>query len=103
MRTPYVRESWWMMGIKSTVHIIYNDAIARIKEVEELALAKNYRAIERITSEEEGLQFFIDSYKPVENLAHWTNKMLGDYMDRPFVRFSMFDNYIVEGEPDEML
>lgn len=92
------------MGIQSTVHIIYNDAIARIKEIEELALAKNYRGIERVTSEEdEDLQYFVDKYKPVENLAHWTNKMLGDYMDRPFVRFSMFDNYIVEGEPDEML
>lgn len=92
------------VGIKSTVHIIYNDAIARIKEVEELALTKNYRAIERITSEsEEDLQLFIDSYRPVLILNYWTNKMLGDYMDRPFVRFSMFENYIVEGEPDEIL
>jgi hypothetical protein len=92
------------MGIRSTVHIIYNDAIARIREVDELALAKNYRGIERITFEsEENLQRFVDEYKPVENLAHWTNKMLGDYMESPFVRFSMFDNYIVEGEPDEML
>ena len=101
---PILKPATRTMGIRSTVHIIYNDAIARIREVDELALAKNYRGIERITFEsEENLQRFVDEYKPVENLAHWTNKMLGDYMESPFVRFSMFDNYIVEGEPDEML
>lgn len=91
------------MGIKSTVYIKRKEAIDRITEVTLLIFTKNYRKLEQTSFEpHENIQEFVDNWKiiNVDNLEKWTDSMLGDYMDNPFFRRSMFDNYLIRDEED---
>lgn len=86
------------MGIKSTQTIDRLTAIRRIKEINELAINHQYAAIEKLSWErDENIASFVDNHEPIqaEFIDNWTDKMLEDVMDKPFFRFSMFDNYTV--------
>lgn len=86
------------MGIQLTRYISRQSAIERIREVASLIESRDYLAIEQGAFEPDGdvLQFAM-SWAPIEieNVDRWTDRMLEDYMDNPFFRFSMFDNYLI--------
>ena len=86
------------MVIRITKFIDRRSAISRIREVAFLISNREFRKLEDITHErasdirnivEEGVNFNIDE------LEKWTDNMLGDQMDEPLYRYSMFDNYLV--------
>lgn len=86
------------MSIKTTLDIKREDAIERINKITALILCKNYREIEELSYEPYyHVQHFVDSgvTYDISNIEKWTNRMLEDVMDRPFYRYSMFDNYYV--------
>ncbi len=86
------------MGIQSTRDISRDDAIDRIKNVCNLITEKNYLDLKNCSFEPDyNVQKFIDSFILIEitNIGQWTNEMLEDFLDRPYFRFSMFDNYFV--------
>jgi hypothetical protein len=92
------------MGIRSTRSIKREDAISRINIMIGLIATKNYREVERQTFEEEGLNlkrevvYLHERWRDgdFEDVQNWTDEMLGDLLDEPFIRFSMFDNYLVD-------
>ena len=90
------------MGIKSTVRILRNDAIERIKEVDYLIFKKKYRDLEECTSEHDyDIRNYVDRYNvnySDVDLTQWTDTMLEDKMDEPFYRYSMFNNYLIGEE-----
>jgi len=95
------------MGIQSTKYITREDAINRIAYIASLLITKNYEEL-KSSSFEDGdgcysLSDFVENWEPsdVENLENWTDEMLEDYMDNPFFRYSMFDNYLIDGEDDD--
>jgi hypothetical protein len=86
------------MGIQTTIHITRNEAIARINRIYNLAYENNYRGIEQTTFEpNHDIKEFVNECEVPPLYVHqWANQMLEDTMDRPFFRWSMFNNYIVE-------
>lgn len=89
------------MGIKSTKFVSREFAITRILFVETLLKAKNYIALEKITNEHDiSMTSFVKNYEPIDSdIEMWTDEMLGDKLDEPFFRESIFDNYLI-GEPE---
>jgi len=91
------------MGIKSTQEISRENAIDRIKKIYDLAQESNYKSIQENTNEdnEQSIQDFVLKYRntgliDIENIDKFTNEMLEEIMDKPFFRYSMFDNYFVD-------
>lgn len=87
------------MGIQSTQEITRERAINRIMDVTLMVIAKDYRGLEATTTEtDHSLSVFIDEENVLRgSLTNWTDKMLEDQLDKPFYRFSMFDNYHIRG------
>jgi len=92
------------MGIESTRYITREDAIDRIKGMSQLFIERNYLEIEA-HSFEQGIGGgrmleFVDNWNPDEvyGFENWTDEMLGNYMDNPFFRYAMFENYLIEEE-----
>lgn len=85
------------VGIKSTQKINRAWAIERINEIQDMAVAKDYRGIEAATREDdtEALETFVNSFEPLGCIDRWTNGMLERKLDQPFFRFSPFENYSV--------
>lgn len=85
------------MSIQSTQTITRQTAISRIYQINALLLAQDYLGIEDVTSEHNhDIQSFVDGKAIIlVNLERWTDKMLEDQMDKPFYRFSMFENYSI--------
>jgi hypothetical protein len=92
------------MSIKSTREISKDMAISRILKIDTLIIENNYREIESATFEDSEISFLVDKTEPLnvdeKTLNMWTDTMLGDRMDYPLYRFSMFDNYLVETVED---
>jgi len=96
------------MGIKSTSYIDRQSAIERISKMLELIKIKHYREIEENTFEDSSSSIEnILNDKEVEisntkilnmNLKYCTNQQLEDILDKPFYRFSMFENYFIKEE-----
>jgi len=88
------------MSAQSTVYITREDAIDRIKEIATLLIEKDYLGIE-VASFEDHIDSlgFVDNWTPIDtsDVGNWTDKMLEDYMDHPFFRHSMFNNYLIRG------
>lgn len=87
------------MGIQSTKKVSREWAINRIKEIQSFAVDKNYLAIEDNSFEsEEDLEEFVNSYIPLDldHIENWTDRMILKRLDLPFIRESMFDNYLIE-------
>jgi len=87
------------MGIKSTKEITRKDAIKRIKEIIILIKKEYYFDIENNVFEPDNdIIEFMNNWVPINisTINQWTNKMLANYMDKPFFRFSMFDNYLIK-------
>ena len=75
-------------------------AIDRIREIGQLVLDKDYRAIEQKSSEYghgPSIRGFVDRGLgfDLEHLDKWSNSMLEEVMDRPFFRKSSLDNYCI--------
>lgn len=89
------------MGIKSTKFVSRQFAITRIKIIEHLIKDKNYFGLDKITNEcDFSVSSFIDTYEPIDgDIEMWTDEMLGNKLDEPFFRESIFDNYLI-GEGD---
>lgn len=86
------------MSIKSTMQISRKDAINRIVEIQRLVASHNFYEVESITYDPEyDIRKFFNSMA-IFDVSQWTNTMLGDLLDTPFFRFSMFDNYLVIDE-----
>jgi hypothetical protein len=89
------------MGVQSTVTIDRDRAIERILKIRELILQRRYRDLEKEAFEPDlHPKELVDNWDAddscfVDNLQNWTNGMLGDQLDYPFFRFSMFENYDV--------
>lgn len=94
------------MGIKSTRYISRCTAVSRIIEIDKIIADKNYRELESLTSEHDiDLASFVNNTTPLNTnegeLSKWTDTMLGDKMDEPFYRFSMFDNYLIKDDEED--
>ena len=98
------------MGIKSTVYWVRSDAISRIQEIYNLISTKNFRELEKRTSEPEYnmLEYVKDYHKneiangevDIDNIENYTNKMLGDIMDEPYYRMNIFENYLISDDEE---
>lgn len=88
------------MSILTTYTVDRKAAIKRIKKVDCLMRARNYRKLESITFEPNYdifnyINHYNQSEKRVDNVNFWTNEMIENKIDEPFMRFSMFENYTV--------
>jgi len=92
------------MGIRSTKDISRDVAITRILKMDTLIIDKDYRKIESEVSEEGCVSYFVDNSDPLNadeyKLKKWTDTMLGEQMDYPLYRFSMFENYLVSSSEE---
>jgi len=92
------------MSIKSTSYITREHAISRIKEIAVLFMEHNYREIDAQSFEGESygivLREHVCNWTPImlDGIENWTDEMLADYMDTPFFRHSMFENYLIKEE-----
>jgi hypothetical protein len=86
------------MGVQSTQYISRDKAISRIYGIVSLKLNHDYKGIGDCTYDPDYsiLEFIKTDIIDITHVNKWTNSMLAEQMDKPFYRFSMFDNYIVE-------
>jgi len=94
------------MGIRSTRSISRDTAIRRILQMDALITDKNYCEIESEAFEgNSDLATLVNNAEPLNvdeaTLDKWTDTMLGNQMDYPLYRFSMFDNYLVNDEQEQ--
>lgn len=94
------------MGIQSTREIRRWQAIERIELIYKLAIDFDYREIEDESCEDDyDVEDFVDKFNltqdKIDNINKWSNSMLEKYMDKPFFRYSMFDNYDVIDNEEE--
>ena len=80
------------MGIESTRRISRDDAIKRITEVVCYVRNRNFRKLENADKVDPRDIREPDHFDVIEQ---WTNTMLGEAMDTPGYRWSIFDNYEV--------
>lgn len=87
------------MGIQSTMTVKRDIAIDRIKHIYAMAERNDYDAISKSSSEnsDSGIEEFVrnEQCKDITHIDKWTNKMLEDFIDRRFYRWSMFEDYNV--------
>ena len=90
------------MGIKNTKKVSRFWAIKRITTQYCFIKDKRYKDFEKYTCEESSAQMIINSAGliDIDNLDNWTNSMLGELLDKPGYRESMFDNYLVVEDDD---
>ena len=87
------------MGIKSTQYIHRRDAIHRIKVICNCVDTKNYKLLEDICLEsDENVESFVDNCDTsfFVGIYNYSDSMLENIIDKPFFRFSMFDNYFIK-------
>ena len=104
-----------IMGIRSTQYISRQDAIERISEQVKYLIKGHYYNLQQRSSEDTPLDGLILVYledeilslpntrvlsEALTNINHLTDKMLEDIMDLPFIRYSMFENYIINESED---
>ena len=88
------------MSIQSTKYVTREFAIQRIVKMLGYIYARSYRKIEAETTENYRLSKYVDDFATIDVTAieEYTNTMLEDILDKPFIRESMFDNYRVVDE-----
>jgi hypothetical protein len=92
------------MSIKTTRYITREQAIARIKYIlylnnvnaRELILKNSYECDLTLENIKEYIEYFPSKY--VKELS---NKALEELMDTPFIRYSMFENYIIKNDEED--
>ena len=104
------------MGIKSTQYISRQDAIERISEQVNYLVKGHYYNLQQRSFEDNPLSGSMVKYledeilktsntivlsEALTNINHLTDKMLEDIIDLPFIRYSMFENYIIN-ESEEL-
>lgn len=91
------------MGIQSTQKMSRSSAIERITKIVRLIEYKDYLGIESCTFEQDiSIKDFVNDgvCVDIDGIEKWTNEMLGDQLDQPFFRLSLFDNYEVLSDDD---
>ena len=77
-------------------------AVGRIREQYNNIINKRYRDVEQNIGgcEDASIRDIVDNADriDIDNLENWTNDMLGDWLDKPGYRESIFDNYLVEDD-----
>ena len=95
------------MGIRSTRTVSREYAINRIKTIDRLLRSHECSELNRRCFEpEENVVVAVRGYiadvnEGIVDLMHldkWTDEMLGDFLDRPWFRQSMFDNHLVSND-----
>jgi hypothetical protein len=90
------------MGIESTMNISKERAFERIIKIYQIIVNKEYRILEEESNEEYLVEDYIDEFVlndiDIFNIHKFTNRQLENIIDRPFFRFSMFENYDVIDE-----
>lgn len=91
------------MGIKTTRYLDRNTVENRILEIDDLLASKDFNGIESVTCEHDfNLEGFVNTNEPLfvtsESIELWTDTILENQVDKPFYRFSMFDNYFIGEE-----
>lgn len=96
------------MSIQSTINITRETALDRIELIISLMNPIDYQAIDNITQEDSSIiniNAIIYEYVDSMNMTQWkteykryTNEMLEDLMDVPYLRFTLFDNYHIGAE-----
>lgn len=85
------------MGIQSTQHVTREHAIGRIQYTQSLVENEEYKLLSENSCDYD-VQEFIDEEHlgDISHIHKWTDEMLADFLDKPFYRYSMFDNYLIE-------
>ena len=86
------------MSIQSTKEVTREWAIQRIEMIYNIIRNRHYMDLFNESYEPKyDLRIFIDEFIHFDiiNIGRWTNNMLGDKLDEPFFRESIYDNYIV--------
>lgn len=92
------------MGIQTTQYVSRQFCIDRIYKIKALVLDQNWKGIEEITQENSRLDFEVvfslqDLFtRGVPDYSKYSDAMLEDLMDHPYIRESYFDNYIINGD-----
>lgn len=89
------------MSIQSTQNILRKDAIRRIRTITYVLEVMDYRELEHLTYEPyHSMREFINTKSTLDvlNIDKWTDMMLEIVMDKPFYRYSIFENYLIPGE-----
>ncbi len=98
------------MGIESTRYITKDDAVYRISKIINHINNADWSKLSNICSHED--RYFIENYineyndihkefirtfgtSETTNLENFFDKVLEDFMDKPGVRYSIFDNYLI--------
>lgn len=96
------------MSIQSTRTIHRQHAIDRIRQVAQWIVEHDYASITSSSSEDTGtdtLRALVAAgvdHLDIEHLDKWSNEMLSDQMDHPYYRSSIFDNYRVVNDGEEI-
>lgn len=93
------------MSIQSTQTITREDAISRIKEVSTLFRQRKFFTLSKQTEDITPEFFYFENQKSIDTFytmfdvstVEYSNKFLEETMDLPFYRYSMFDNYHIDG------
>ena len=89
------------MGIRSTLEICRDSAVARIEYIRKLVLDGDFREIELNSGESD---YSLGAFARVRvwareadgsDVSKWSNQMLEDAMDLEFVRYDQFSNYTI--------
>ncbi len=88
------------MSIKTTVYITRKQAITRILFVWNHIIDEHYTEVKKTSFEDLNIWDTLYNYykeeKDIRNCFNWTNRMLEEQMDKPYFRYSMFENYIIK-------
>lgn len=96
------------MGIKSTSYITRGVAEARVLEIINKIINAEWIDLYSAVSEDDyfmqglvnnsndNFDDFISISKKLGDIEKWPNRFLEQFMDRPGIRFSQFENYIIE-------
>lgn len=98
------------MGIESTVNITRERAVERISTIIKMIDDADWTGLHDIVYDYEDNDFFedlVNNYNEIDkeynannkvfkSIDKWPNKTLEDFMDKKGIRFSVFENYMID-------
>lgn len=96
------------MGIQSTRYITRDDALERVEMVAKLYRERDFRGLEQLNNNEEisptaAIRTYrkqVKKYTKEAKREKESKHILGQIMDLPFFRDSIFDNYLIVSEEE---
>ncbi len=99
------------MGNNSTINISREGAVERISIIIEMINDADWTGLHDLIYDYEDNDFFedlVNNYNEInkesyvnnrvfKSIDKWPNKMLEDFMDKPGIRYSRFENYVIKG------